>query len=105
MKLLLVMVALVIATGGIRFAQAVPPGFEIEFEPQRQGKVIFRGEVHSGSGMYCADCHMEIFHVSRSAEITWRHHSQEAYCFTCHNGEMAFEPRRNCNQCHLDESE
>lgn len=105
MKLLLVMIALLVAVGGIRFAQAVPPGFELEFEAPRQGKVTFRGDVHSGTGMYCADCHMAIFDVARSAEITQRQHNQEVYCFTCHNGEMAFAARRNCDSCHVRESE
>ena len=66
----------------------------------REGRVIFQGDVHSGTGMYCADCHMAVFDVSRSAEITQRMHNRNVYCFTCHNGEMAFAPRRNC---HLDE--
>jgi c(7)-type cytochrome triheme protein len=48
---------------------------------------------------------MAIFDVSRAAQITRRDHNQEVYCFTCHNGEMAFAARRNCANCHLEEPE
>lgn len=103
MKLYPALVIVLLALGAIGLAQAVPPGLTLEFEGGREGKVIFQGDVHSGTGMYCADCHMGIFDVSRMAEITRREHTQEVYCFVCHNGEMAFAPRRNCANCHLDE--
>lgn len=103
MKLGLAVMTLVIAVGLIRFAQAVPPGLTLEFEAPREGKVLFEGNVHSGTGMYCADCHMAIFDVSRAAQITRADHSREVYCFTCHNGEIAFAPRRNCSNCHAED--
>ena len=102
MRLLLVMVAVVLVVGAMRFAQAVPPGFVLEFEGSRQGKVIFEGDVHSGTGMYCADCHMSIFDVSRSSQISRRDHNEDVFCFTCHNGETAFAARRNCGNCHVE---
>lgn len=105
MKLLLVMVAVMLVVGAMRLAQAVPPGFVLEFEGSRQGKVIFQGDVHSGTGMYCADCHMSIFDVSRSSRITRRDHNEEVFCFTCHNGETAFAARGNCGNCHVREGD
>lgn len=103
MRLRTVLITCGLAVGLLGLAQAVPPGLTLEFEGGREGRVIFQGDVHSGTGMYCADCHMKIFDVSRSAEITRREHNQEVFCFTCHNGEMAFAPRRNCQNCHLSE--
>lgn len=105
MRVVLLLLVLLLAVGAMRFAQAVPPGFVLEFESERQGKVIFQGDVHSGTGMYCADCHMAIFDVSRSAEIIRRDHNKEVFCFTCHNGDTAFAARRNCGNCHLDDDE
>jgi c(7)-type cytochrome triheme protein len=92
----------VIAAGGL--AYAVPPGFSLEFEGGGQGKVIFRGKVHSGSGMDCSDCHLAIFHVGRAAQITVMDHGQKQYCFTCHNGEVAFAAMSDCARCHRGDS-
>lgn len=103
MRLAKVLIVFGLTVGLLGLARAVPPGLTLEFEGGREGRVIFQGDVHSGTGMYCADCHMGIFDVSRAAEITRREHNQEVFCFTCHNGEMAFAPRRNCQNCHLDE--
>lgn len=103
MRPVLLLFVLLLAVGAMRFAQAVPPGLVLEFEGARQGKVTFQGDVHSGTGMYCADCHMATFDVSRSAEISRRDHNEEVFCFTCHNGETAFAARRNCGNCHLEE--
>jgi c(7)-type cytochrome triheme protein len=105
MRTVLVLVAIVLAAGVVRFAQAVPPGMTLEFDGAREGKVTFQGDVHSGTGMYCADCHMAIFDVSRASQITRRDHNQEVYCFTCHNGETAFAARRNCTTCHEEDPE
>jgi c(7)-type cytochrome triheme protein len=105
MRLALILVAVLLVVGAMRFAQAVPPGLVLEFEGSRQGKVIFQGDVHSGTGMYCADCHMAIFDVSRASQITRRDHNEEVFCFTCHNGETAFAARRNCANCHVEEAE
>jgi c(7)-type cytochrome triheme protein len=97
--------AAIFLAGVFGAAQAVPPGLVLEFEGGREGRVTFTGDVHSGTGMYCADCHLQVFDVSRIAQITRRDHNREVYCFTCHNGETAFAARRNCAQCHADEPE
>jgi c(7)-type cytochrome triheme protein len=105
MSLRRALAAVVLATGLAGLAQAVPPGFSLIFDGQGEGEVVFEGEVHSGTGMYCADCHMSVFDVSRASQITRRDHNREIYCFTCHNGEIAFAPRRNCTTCHADVEE
>jgi c(7)-type cytochrome triheme protein len=105
MRLLLLLGVTLLVFGGVRLAQAVPPGLTLQFDGSREGKVTFQGDIHSGTGMYCGDCHMAIFDVSRAAQITRRDHNQEVYCFTCHNGEMAFAARRNCANCHVEETE
>jgi c(7)-type cytochrome triheme protein len=29
------------------------------------------------------------------------HNTGEKYCWTCHNGEKAFETKGNCTKCHV----
>jgi c(7)-type cytochrome triheme protein len=78
----------------------VPPGLTIEFDGNGEGKVIFAGAKHTGTGMHCSNCHMEVFYVSRSAQITQAVHKRKNFCFVCHDGEKAFASRKNCNRCH-----
>lgn len=105
MRRLPVIAAIMLAAGVVGYARAVPPGFTLEFEGSGEPTVIFTGNVHSGTGMYCGDCHLQIFDVSRSAQITRADHNRNQYCFVCHNGETAFAARRNCTTCHLEEEE
>lgn len=81
-------------------AGAVPPGFTIEFDGNGEGAVRFAGATHTGKGMHCNDCHLEIFDVSRSSQITRPDHRRRQFCFTCHDGVVAFAPRSNCDRCH-----
>lgn len=83
-------------------AWAVPPGFTIEFDGNGEGKVLFTGARHTGPGMHCSDCHMEIFLVSRSAPITRADHKRRNFCFVCHDGKTAFAARSNCDRCHAE---
>jgi c(7)-type cytochrome triheme protein len=105
MKTRVVLSAIFLALGAIGFAQAVPPGLTLEFDGQGEGRVIFSGTEHSGTGMYCSDCHMAKFDVSRASRITRPDHNTDQFCFSCHNGEMAFAPRRNCARCHEEEDD
>jgi c(7)-type cytochrome triheme protein len=98
-----VLLGIVAAAVLIPLAQAVPPMLELEFDGQGEGRVVFSGKVHSGTGMQCADCHLAIFDVARHSRISLRDHRQDVYCFTCHNGETAFAARRNCTNCHAEE--
>ena len=83
-------------------AFAVPPGFSVEFDGNGEGKVIFAGTVHTGPGMHCSNCHLEIFDVSRSAQITRPDHKRRNACFVCHDGKQAFAARQNCARCHAE---
>ena len=83
-------------------AGAVPPGFAVEFDGNGEGKVTFEGAKHTGKGMHCSNCHMEIFYVSRSAPITRADHKRKNFCFACHDGKTAFAARSNCDQCHVE---
>jgi c(7)-type cytochrome triheme protein len=83
-------------------ARAVPPGLTIEFDGNGEGKVIFAGAQHTGKGMHCSNCHMEIFYVSRNSQITRADHRRHQACFVCHDGERAFAARSNCDRCHAE---
>jgi c(7)-type cytochrome triheme protein len=99
----LAVAALVLGTSGDVWA--VPPGLSIEFDGNGEGKVAFTGAGHTGEGMHCSNCHMEIFHVSRSAPITRADHNRRQACFACHDGERAFAARKNCDRCHAEPEE
>ena len=83
-------------------ARAVPPGLTIEFDGNGEGKVVFAGAQHTGPGMHCSNCHMEIFYVSRNSQITRADHRRHQACFVCHDGERAFAARSNCDRCHAE---
>jgi c(7)-type cytochrome triheme protein len=83
-------------------ARAVPPGLTIEFDGNGEGKVVFAGAQHTGPGMHCSNCHMEIFYVSRSSQITRADHRRHQTCFVCHDGNRAFAARSNCDRCHAE---
>jgi c(7)-type cytochrome triheme protein len=98
-----ILAALAMLTAGLAgLAGAVPPGMSVEFDGKGEGKVTFTGASHTGEGMHCSNCHMELFYVSRSAQITQADHRRDAFCFTCHDGERAFASRRNCERCHVE---
>jgi c(7)-type cytochrome triheme protein len=83
-------------------AWAVPPGFTLEFDGNGEGKVTFTGAKHTGPGMHCSNCHMDIFYVSRSSQITRADHKRQQFCFVCHDGKQAFAARSNCDRCHVE---
>jgi c(7)-type cytochrome triheme protein len=83
-------------------AWAVPPGFTLEFDGNGEGKVTFAGAKHTGPGMHCSNCHMDIFYVSRSSQITRADHKRQQFCFVCHDGKQAFAARSNCDRCHVE---
>jgi len=92
----------VLATAAAGVARAVPPGFTVEFDGQGEGKVTFAGAQHTGPGMHCSNCHMEVFYVSRSAQITRADHKRRQFCFVCHDGKQAFASRGHCDRCHVE---
>ena len=65
--------------------------------------MTFSGEAHSpGAKPHCADCHMALFDVSRSSQITRADHRRKQFCFVCHDGEKAFAAKQNCDRCHVE---
>lgn len=102
-RLALAVVMLSIGVTGL--ARAVPPDFTIEFDGQGEGKVTFAGAKHTGPGMHCSNCHMEVFYVSRNAQITRADHKRKQFCFVCHDGKQAFAARSNCDRCHVEPEE
>lgn len=103
MKRLAAVLAVVMLTVGlVRTAGAVPPGFTLEFDGNGEGKVIFEGAKHTGKGMHCSNCHMDVFYVSRNVQITKADHKRKHACFTCHDGKTAFASRMNCERCHAE---
>jgi c(7)-type cytochrome triheme protein len=97
--------AVVLTVGLVGPAAAVPPGLTLEFDGNGEGKVMFAGAKHTGEGMHCSNCHMEIFYVSRSAQITRADHKRNQFCFVCHDGKRAFASRKNCDRCHEEPEE
>ena len=83
-------------------ARAVPPGMTVEFDGQGEGKVTFSGATHTGPGMHCSNCHLKIFDLSRSSQITKPDHKTRQYCFVCHDGKTAFAARGKCGRCHAE---
>jgi c(7)-type cytochrome triheme protein len=96
------LVAVLLTTGLISVAGAVPPGFTLEFDGKGEGKVLFSGTVHTRGGRNCADCHMDVFYVSRNSQITRADHKRKQACFVCHDGVQAFAARMNCERCHQE---
>ncbi|HEX7375036.1 MAG TPA: c(7)-type cytochrome triheme domain-containing protein [Steroidobacteraceae bacterium] len=89
-----------LTVGLVGVARAVPPVLSLEFDGKGEGKVIFSGAKHSPGAPHCADCHMALFDVSRSAQITRADHRRRVYCFACHDGRTAFAARGKCDRCH-----
>ena len=100
----LALAVVVLVAGWAGRGWAVPPGFVLEFDGNGEGRVIFAGAKHTGPGMHCSDCHMDIFYVSRNSQITRADHRRRQYCFVCHDGERAFAARQNCERCHEEET-
>jgi c(7)-type cytochrome triheme protein len=96
----LVLAALALTAGLASRSWAVPPGFTLEFDGNGEGRVIFEGARHTGSGMHCSNCHMDTFYVSRNSQITRPDHRRRQFCFVCHDGDRAFAARQNCERCH-----
>lgn len=93
---------LVLAVGTCSVALAVPPGLKVVFDGNGEGEVTFTGAKHTGKGMHCSNCHLELFDLSRSTQITRADHRHKHACFVCHDGERAFAARSNCDRCHVE---
>jgi c(7)-type cytochrome triheme protein len=83
-------------------AMAVTPGKTVEWDTS-MGKVTFDGKTHADAKLSCMECHPKVFQMkSGSFDATMPdHNTGEKYCWTCHNGEKAFETKGNCTKCHV----
>lgn len=97
-----VLVVVLLVAGPASPAHAVPPGITIEFDGKGEGEVTFAGARHTGKDMHCSVCHLELFDLSRSSQITRADHRRKAYCFVCHDGKTAFAARGSCDRCHVE---
>jgi c(7)-type cytochrome triheme protein len=97
----LALAAVFLAIGLVGLASAVPRGFTVEFDGNGEGRVVFSGTAHSPGKPHCSDCHMAVFDVSRSSQITRPDHKRKQACFVCHDGKQAFAARMNCDRCHM----
>lgn len=100
MKKLAILLALIAALAFIGSALAVPPGKTVEFKDGAMGKITFDGKVHADAGLKCMDCHPKIFPMKAGGVKITAPHKAGEFCFTCHNGEKAFNFEGNCAKCH-----
>ena len=84
-------------------AIAVPAGRTLEFDKSPMGKVIFSGQVHKDAGVSCKECHnADMFPKMKQGTVEIKMSAIYAgqLCGKCHNGERAFEAKKNCTRCH-----
>ena len=68
--------------------------------------VLFSHSVHASYGNTCTDCHTKIFQMRigradfRNA-MTMKTMEEGKFCGACHNGEVAFSVKNDCDQCHF----
>jgi c(7)-type cytochrome triheme protein len=72
--------------------------------PESFGKaqrvVRFNHESHSRLTK-CSNCHLGLFKIKKGAnKIVQADHSQQKYCFVCHDGKKSFS-WNNCSRCHV----
>jgi c(7)-type cytochrome triheme protein len=66
-------------------------------QPERV--IRFNHESHSRLTK-CSNCHPRLFKIKKGAnKITRADHSQQKYCFVCHDGKKSFS-WNNCSRCH-----
>lgn len=100
-KILLLVAALsIVATA----AFAVPAGRTLEFTKSPMGTVTFSGQIHKDAGLKCNDCHnKDMFPKMKKGTVTIT--MEKIYdgklCGVCHNGQRAFDAKKNCNRCHV----
>jgi c(7)-type cytochrome triheme protein len=68
-------------------------------QPERV--IRFNHESHSRLTK-CSNCHPRLFKIKKGAnKITQADHSQQKYCFVCHDGKKSFS-WNNCSRCHVE---
>jgi c(7)-type cytochrome triheme protein len=102
MKILISVVAMVIAVMFVGSVFAVAPSKTVEWDGGGAGKVVFDGKVHASAGLKCNDCHTKIFPMKKGTKMTMEEMNAGKFCGTCHNGEKAFSTSKpdDCAKCH-----
>ncbi len=103
MKKLLILASVMIFCA-VSVAVAVPPGKTLEFSKSSMGTVTFSGKIHKEAGIKCSECHnKDVFPKMKqgTVTITMAEIYEGKYCGVCHNGQRAFEAKKNCNRCHV----
>ena len=93
----------VLAVCSVTVAIAVPAGKTLDFAKSPMGTVIFSGQVHKDAGIKCMECHnKDMFPKMKqgTVAITMEQIYDGQFCGVCHNGQRAFEAKKNCNRCH-----
>lgn len=69
--------------------------------------VIFSHKAHTEDiGLQCEWCHdstfeMEALHMQENTNFDMESLCNEAYCGTCHNGDISFSTTVQCARCHI----
>ena len=103
MKKMLILIA-VLSFCVVSAAVAVPSGKTLEFDKSSMGTVTFSGQIHKEAGVKCAECHnKDMFPKMKqgTVQISMAEIYDGKFCGVCHNGERAFEAKKNCNRCHV----
>ena len=103
MKKMLLLIAIV-SCCAVTAAVAVPAGRTLNFDKSPMGEVNFSGQIHKDAGVKCADCHNKnMFPKMKqgTVSISMAEIYEGKFCGVCHNGERAFEAKKNCNRCHV----
>lgn len=77
-------------------------GGDILFEVKGAKNVIFSHDYHYKElGFECVDCHDKIFiNKQKDKRFTMKEIYEGKSCGACHNGDTAFDPKKNCSKCH-----
>lgn len=103
MRILIAVLAILIAVVFVGSAMAVPPGKTVEYKGGALGKVTFDGKIHADKGLKCNDCHTKIFQMKKgTAKMKMADINAGKFCGECHNGTKAFKASdaANCAKCH-----
>lgn len=99
-----------VATSGLLFAEdeaeEVEHGGDIIYTKPLKA-VIFSHDAHTVKlGLQCDWCHsstfeMEALAMQENANFDMESLCNEAYCGTCHNGDVSFSTTVQCARCHI----
>jgi c(7)-type cytochrome triheme protein len=100
MKKVAILLTVLVVVAFIGSALAVPPGKNVDYAGGALGKVVFDGKIHADKGKKCNDCHTKVFPMKKGQVKIKAPHKPGEACFTCHDGNVAFDAQGNCAKCH-----